>query len=360
MTGLIARKYLTMAAFGAITLAPLALLLAGALSQGGAAWIWLGLGLAYMGGMVSLLDQLSAHFIGARAGIAPPDEEFPASDALLCLIALGAFGVMGVTVWAIARGDLSLAQKLVLGSAAGLWLGQVAHPCAHELIHRGSRGLYRLGVALYAAMLFGHHASAHRLVHHRHVGTPLDPYSAKAGLGFWRFAARAWRQGYRSGKAAEDALIARRAGTRARLHPYHAYALLSLAAGAASYVLGGFTGVIVWGLLSAHAQLQQLLADYVQHYGLRRDLLADGRYEPVGARHSWNNPQWLSSHLMLNAPRHSDHHSHPARPYPALRLEADAPQLPWPLPMACTLALWPSLWHRLMRPRLAALHNGKT
>lgn len=359
MAGLSARKYLTMAAFGAITLAPLALLLAGAASQGQIAWIWLGLGLAYMGGMVSLLDQLSSHALAARAGIAAPDEEFPASDTLLCVIALAALGLMGVTVWAVARPDLSLAQKLSLGAAAGLWLGQVAHPCAHELIHRGRRGLYRLGVVLYAAMLFGHHASAHRLVHHRHVGTPLDPYSAKAGLGFWRFAARAWRQGYRSGKAAEDALIARHARRRG-LHPYHAYALISLGALALAYALGGWIGLLVWCLLAAHAQLQQLLADYVQHYGLRRSLLANGRYEPVGTRHSWNNPQWLSSHLMLNAPRHSDHHSHPARPYPALRLDADAPQLPWPLPMACTLALWPGLWHRLMRPKLDALHSGKT
>ena len=57
---------------------------------------------------------------------------------------------------------------------------------------------------------------------------------------------------------------------------------------------------------------------------------------------------------MLNAPRHSDHHSHPARPYPALRLgEPDeAPRLPWPLPVACTLALFPPLWKRAIRPTL--------
>jgi alkane 1-monooxygenase len=59
---------------------------------------------------------------------------------------------------------------------------------------------------------------------------------------------------------------------------------------------------------------------------------------------------------MLNAPRHSDHHAHPARPYPALRLPAPeaAPRLPWSLPLACMIALAPPLWRRAIAPRLAA------
>jgi len=116
--------------------------------------------------------------------------------------------------------------------------------------------------------------------------------------------------------------------------------------------IGGPFGALIWLLLAAHAQMQQLLGDYVQHYGLTRARLPDGRYEPVGPRHSWNTPHWFSSALMLNAPRHSDHHAHPARPYPALRLTEDAPLLPWPLPVACALAMAPRLWHRLMKRHL--------
>jgi alkane 1-monooxygenase len=92
------------------------------------------------------------------------------------------------------------------------------------------------------------------------------------------------------------------------------------------------------------------LSDYVQHYGLRR---AAG--ERVATAHSWNAPQWFSSSLMLNAPRHSDHHAHPTRPYPALRLEDDAPILPWPLPLACFVALIPRLWRRKMARALTKL-----
>jgi alkane 1-monooxygenase len=104
-------------------------------------------------------------------------------------------------------------------------------------------------------------------------------------------------------------------------------------------------------MLSLSATVQLMLSDYVQHYGLMRAQRPDGKYEPVADRHSWNAPFWFSSAMMLNAPRHSDHHAHPARAYPALRL-TDAPILPWPLPMACTIALVPPLWKRAIRPHL--------
>ena len=121
-----------------------------------------------------------------------------------------------------------------------------------------------------------------------------------------------------------------------------------------SQVIAKGTGVLIWWGMAVLAQLQILVSDYVQHYGLRRAPLPDGRMEPVGPTHSWNSGPWFSSALMLNAPRHSDHHSHPSRPYPALRLgaEDEAPRLPWPLPLACTIALIPPLWKRAIRPAL--------
>jgi alkane 1-monooxygenase len=125
-------------------------------------------------------------------------------------------------------------------------------------------------------------------------------------------------------------------------------------------LIGGMTGILLWLLLAAHAQIQIHLSDYVQHYGLTRAPPPDGRPEPVTARHSWNTAHWFTSALLLNAPRHSDHHSHPARPYPALRLPDEAPRLPWPLPLAATIALIPPLWRRMMKPHLARLSARDT
>ncbi|NHX28373.1 alkane 1-monooxygenase, partial [Escherichia coli] len=153
---------------------------------------------------------------------------------------------------------------------------------------------------------------AHRLVHHRHVGTPADPNTPRPGEGFYRFLPRAWIGSFRAGLRAERAL-----GRRGRYATYIGGGLGLLAL---SYLAFGLAGVLAHLALAGHASAQLLLSDYVQHYGLSRPRLENGKHAPVTAAHSWNAPHRFSSHLMLNAPRHSDHHTHPARPYPALHL----------------------------------------
>lgn len=335
---------LSPAVFAMAALLPVPLLAAGIWLGNG--WLWAGF--LYMAMLVVLLDQL----MPLAAGNADDGAEFPAGDTVLLVIGCAHLVLLPLAVWAVAGpSGLSGGARVLLFLGCGYWFGQVAHPTAHELIHRGNSWLFRLGVAVYVSLLIGHHASAHRLVHHRAVATPEDPSSAPPGMGFWRFAPRSWIGSFRAGWAAETALRARVG--RGGLHPYHIYLGGALAALALGAVLAGWAGALVWLGLAAHAQVQMALADYVQHYGLRRARLPDGRYEPVGPRHSWNAPQWFSSAVMLNAPRHSDHHAHPSRPYPALRLNDDMPMLPWPLPLACMLAMLPRLWKRRMKPHVA-------
>jgi alkane 1-monooxygenase len=333
-----------LAGFALAALLPVPLLAVGAL-QGGA-WLWLAF--LYMGVLTILLDQLVPLTTGAAAGT-----EFPAADFLLVSVAIALLAALPVTVWAIAGdSDLEAGERVLLFFAASFWFGQVGHPAAHELIHRPRRDLFRLGAAVYTALLFGQHASAHRLVHHRHVASAADPNTARAGEGFYHFARRAWLGSFRKGLAAESELRDRGAATG--LHPYAAYLAGSTGALILAMLIAGPSGLLVWILVSCHVQGQILLSDYVQHYGLMRRKRPDGRIEPVGLSHSWNAPHWFSAMVMLNAPRHSDHHANPARPFPALRLPAadEAPTLPWPLPLACAIALVPGLWRRAIRPHL--------
>lgn len=334
------------ALFACASLTPLVLLGFGIIGGG----VWVAAGLLYMTVFAAMMDQITAAFIGD----ADEGAEFPGTDALLVVLAHGTLVLMPAAVWAIA-GDSGLSGLARLGVflGAGLWFGQVANPTAHELIHRGHRGLFRLGALVYSVLLFGHHTSAHRLVHHRHAASADDPNTARSGEGYYAFLIRAWTGSFRKGLAAESALRAR--GESRGLHPYAAYIAIALFCLALGYGIAGWIGVAIWAALAFHGQSQLMLSDYVQHYGLTRVMLPNGRLEPVGQHHSWNAPQWFSAAFMLNAPRHSDHHAHPARPYPALRLPApdDAPRLPWPLPTACMIALIPPLWKRAIRPHLA-------
>ncbi len=335
-------------AFAAASLFPgLLIVLAAGL---GGLWIWAAL--IYIGGCVYVLDEL--------AGAAAPQDggAFRGHGWLLVALTGMHTAVLVLTVQAIAGPELSPGQRAGLFLAAGLFLGQVSNATAHELIHSSPRGLRDLGRWIYISLLFGHHASAHRLVHHVHVATPRDPNSAWLGESFYHFMPRAWAGSFRSGLAAETAL--RRRGGQSRLHPYVLYL-----GGAALWLIGvaalyGPAGLLGYLLLAAFAQSQLMLSDYVQHYGLSRRITANGKAEPPGPQHSWNAPHWLSGRMMLHATRHSEHHAHPARPFPELTLPAPgmAPMLPRSLPAMASLALVPRLWRQVMDPRALAWHPG--
>ena len=158
------------------------------------------------------------------------------------------------------------------------------------------------GKWIFSSLLFGHHTSAHRLVHHVHVATPDDPNSAEQGDSFFAFAPRAWFGSFVAGWRAENQL---RSDKKAALfHPYLMYiggAVLGLVCAA---IIGGLAGVLAYVALAGYATMQLLMSDYVQHYGLIRWQDADGNLEAVSPRHSWNAPHRFTARLMLNAPRH--------------------------------------------------------
>lgn len=331
--------------FAAATLIPLPLLVLAATFGG----LWAALALLYLTVFTFALDQL----IPLVMPNAPEGAEFPAANELSATLAIAHFGLLPLGVWAVSGGSgLNGLERIACFMAFGLFFGQVGNSNAHELIHRSGRFLHGLGKWVYISLLFGHHTSAHPRIHHRFVATPDDPNSARPGESYYHFAPRAWVGSFRAGLRAETML---RKGQPAWKHPYVSYILGGLLIAAAMAMAFGPAGLLAYLALSLYAQAQLLLSDYVQHYGLHRQSLESGKYEPVTDRHSWNSPHWFSSYLMLNAPRHSDHHAHPTRIYPALRMpeQREAPMLPYSLPAMATLALFPSQWRRIMDKRVA-------
>lgn len=326
--------------FAFATLMPAALI---ALAAGLGGW-WVLAALGFLTALTASLDELIAR-------VTPPisESEFPAADALSIALALVHFVLLITTVMALSGDTLGSLEKLGLFSAAGLFFGQVSNSNAHELIHRGARPLHKLGMWVYISLLFGHHTSAHVLVHHRHVATRDDPNTSRLGESFYRYAPRAWRGSFMAGLNAERARLAM-IGRSAWRNPYVIYCGGAVLMVTAATMIGGLKGAILYVCLAGFAQIQLLMSDYVQHYGLKRETLTNGKPEPVATAHSWNSPHWFSSALMLNAPRHSDHHAHPQRPYAALSVPSDGPMLPRALPVMACVALYPRLWRRVMDP----------
>lgn len=279
--------------------------------------------------------------------------------AVSLTLAAAHFPLLGMGLWALAAGaHLDLLDKVLIFAGLGLFFGQISNSNAHELIHVQARPLRRLGAAIYTSLLHGHHVSAHLRVHHIHAATDADPNSARAGEGFWRYCLRAMRGEFTAGLRAENAHRSR-GGRRPPLsHPYVGYVLGGIVVLSLSFAFLGGKGLAIHLGIAAYAQVQLLLSDYVQHYGLRRQIQPSGKPEPVGPQHSWNAPKWYSSAMMLNAPRHSDHHMRPGKAFPALELDADRmPMLPHSLPVMAVVALVPPLWRRVMDRRVARWQN---
>jgi len=317
------------------TLIPLACLLLGAVLGG---W-WAALALVWLTLFAAGMDHL----------LSPPPigtTHAASAEALSVTLASGHLALLPLASLAFADPTQTWGETITLALAAASFMGQVSHPNAHELIHRRPRALRRLGVAVYVSMLFGHHVSAHRLVHHAFVGTESDPNTPRRGESFWAFLPRAWLGSFRAGHAQE----ARRhkPGSLPAYAIYVGGAALALVLAA---LLGGWPGLLGFSIVAFLAQMQILLSDYIQHYGLTRRTLPNGRLEPVAPHHSWNAPRGFTSFLMVNAPSHSDHHMHPDRPYDALRIPEDAPLLPYSLPIMAMLATMPRRWRRNMDRR---------
>lgn len=92
------------------------------------------------------------------------------------------------------------------------------------------------------------------------------------------------------------------------------------------------------------------------HYGLERRKDAQGIYESVSARHSWNA---VSSPIFFRIQRHSDHHAQAYRPYQLLRKLDLAPQLPYCYVGTLVLALCPPAFFHVMGPRVQAINDAE-
>ncbi len=250
---------------------------------------------------------------------------------------------------------LSTLEKFGLFFGMGVVSGTIGIVYAHELMHRPGRGERRLADLLLAMVFYGHFRSEHLLVHHRYVGTPRDPVTARFGEGFFRFFVRVLPGCYRSAWRAEAAMLGRKGlSPWSFLNPFWMYHGAQAVFLVIAYLLAGWLGVALILFQGFIAIWQLELVNYVEHYGLTRKHLGEGRYEHAQPRHSWNATQKASNWLLINLQRHSDHHTSPSRPFPLLQAGNvdEIPQLPRGYPVMTTLAMVPPVWRYVMNPRV--------
>ena len=259
------------------------------------------------------------------------------------------------TLRQVATGTLSPIELTGLALSVGLTTGAVGVTFAHELVHRPGRFERALGEILVATTSYTHFCIEHVYGHHRFVGTPRDPATARFGEWSYAFIPRSVFGGIRSAWEIESARIAKNG--RPAWHPSNRmlrYALTQAVMYGGALAVFGVRGAIFLAAQAAIAIVLLETINYVEHYGLVRRELSPGRYERVMPWHSWNSSHRVSNWLLINLARHADHHMLASKRYQVLdHLEA-APQLPAGYGSMLMLALVPPLWRRVMDSRVAA------
>lgn len=311
--------------------------------------------LAFNYAVIPLLDYLLGEDISN-----PPEDVVPQLEAdpyyryityALVPIIWGAFLF---SAWFVGTQDLPwhgvLAMILLMGGICGFGMN-----LGHELGHKKSSLERWLAKFVLALGGYGHFFIEHNKGHHRDVATPEDPASSRMGESIWQFvrrempgaARRAWQ-------LEKDRLEAQGKSVWSLRNEIIQPALITLALYAALIYAFGWVMLPFLVAVGFWGAFQLTSANYIEHYGLLRQKLPNGRYEPPKPHHSWNSNHTFSNWATFHLQRHSDHHAHPLRRYQSLRHFEDLPTLPNGYFGMFVVAYVPALWYAVMDRRLLA------
>lgn len=256
------------------------------------------------------------------------------------------------------RPDTPLADRILFGHLLGVVNG-VAINTAHELSHKSGKVEHYLSHLALAPTGYNHFRIEHPYGHHRRVATPEDPASSQIGESFWQFWPRTVTGSFKSAIEIETRRLKRKGQTfwskdNELIHGW------AMSAGYHALMLKLFGKRII------PTQITQALCgitlfevvNYMEHYGLKREDLGNGKYARTMPEHSWNNNSRFSNVLLYQLQRHSDHHAYPTRSYQCLRNYDNVPQLPAGYASMVLPALFPKWWSKLMDERVIQHYNG--
>ena len=241
--------------------------------------------------------------------------------------------------------DVILAILLTMEAQAVFVIG-------HELVHRRTTWERRVGELLLACASYPQYATEHVYIHHAKVGTPHDVGSAPKGESFWRYFPREVVSNLtNSWKVAGERLARRQLSRWHYSNPFWRYALFVAFWYGLVYYMGGIWAIPVYAFLGMGCVFSMKISNYFQHYGLRRVLLPNGRWEKISPRHSWNADWKFTNWMFFKMQRHADHHAMATRMYPQLQNRAEeSPALPGTYGDMMNLVLRPSRWFEKMDP----------
>lgn len=238
--------------------------------------------------------------------------------------------------------------------------GIIAINLGHELIHKDPKIENWMGGLLLSSVTYAGFKVEHVRGHHVHVSTPDDASSSRYDQGLYNFLPKAFVRNFKNAWVIEKKYLERKGKKNISIHNELIWwYAISLGFAVSFGLIWGWMGVLFFIGQSFFAALALEIINYIEHYGLHRRELDNGRYERVTPAHSWNSNYFLTNVLLFQLQRHSDHHAYAKRRYQVLRHYDESPQLPGGYAAMYVLAMIPPLWKKVMNPRVAAYYEGE-
>jgi alkane 1-monooxygenase len=277
---------------------------------------------------------------------------------------LWTFIQLGFIIWsahAITTGAITtMVEWIGFIISVSLITGGIGITVAHELGHKKSKLERFCSKLILMTVCYMHFYIEHNRGHHVYVATPEDPATARRNENFYSFWLRSVFQGYaHAWKLEKESLQRKGKSVFSFKNEMIGFALFPiLFCAALTYVFSLNQSAIQWQVpvfffaqsILAFSLLE--LVNYVEHYGIVRKQLSDGKYERVNPLHSWNASHRISNFFLFQLQRHSDHHANASKRYQVLNHYDESPQLPFGYPTMILIALVPPLWFTTMNPRL--------
>ena len=229
---------------------------------------------------------------------------------------------------------------------------QAVFVVGHELVHRRTTWERRLGEFLLASASYPQYATEHVYIHHAKVGTPHDVGSAPKGESFWTYFPKEVVSNLTNSWRVSGEMLARRQLSRWHYsNPFWRYGISVLFWWLLVFLMGGIWAVLVFIFLGMGCVFSMKISNYFQHYGLRRVIQPNGRWEKISPHHSWSADWKFTNWMFFKMQRHADHHALASRPYQILQYkDGESPVLPGTYGDMMNLVLRPKRWFEKMDP----------
>ncbi|MBS1620902.1 MAG: alkane 1-monooxygenase [Bacteroidetes bacterium] len=276
-------------------------------------------------------------------------------DALLYLVVPLQYAALFLFLYSMKFDKMTIFDIIGRIYVMGLCCGVFGINVAHELGHRVNRIEQILAKMLLLTSQYMHFFIEHNKGHHKRVATMEDPSSSRQGEWIYTFYFRSVILSYFSAwNIANKEMKKKNLPVLSLKNEMIQFSIIQVAFVALIFFLFGWLVTIYYLAAALIGILTLETVNYIEHYGLKRKTLTDGKYERVNPEHSWNSNHVLGRVMLFELSRHSDHHYLASRKYQILRHHDNSPQMPTGYPGMMILSLIPPAWFYIMDRRIKA------